>query len=227
MKIESGSKFSAYIAWRTRHNEELLQGALRLLDPKKYNDITSYCKGLSMLISELRSAKANAAGSPYYKRQSKPQSYTTLLRNPIYRSAIQDRFAKRNEVAIQTSKDDLEELHWELTRLQAENNLLVNKIAQFDAANFPSPESVLEDQSVVKLQRQVMVLLKAYKGVRLSCRGVVDERYDDELNSNALGLFGIYGLIVDGAELKEINNAFKDLTDKQKSELENALSKLR
>lgn len=221
------SRFSAYIARRTNHNEELLKGALRLLDPKKYDDITSYCKALSVVISELRSAKANAPDSPYFKRQSKPQSYTTLLRNPVYRSAIDEWFARKNEVVIQTSKDDLEELHWELTRLQAENNLLMNKIAQFDATNSCSPPSGEADQNVLKLQRQVMVLLKAYKGVRLSCRGVVDERYDDELNSNALGLFGIYGLIVDGGELMEINDALKELPKELKSHLENSLSKFR
>jgi len=111
--------------------------------------------------------------------------------------------------------------------LQAENNLLMNKIAQFDATNSCSPPSGEADQNVLKLQRQVMVLLKAYKGVRLSCRGVVDERYDDELNSNALGLFGIYGLIVDGGELMEINDALKELPKELKSHLENSLSKFR
>lgn len=207
--------------------EELLQGALRLLDPKKFDDFTSYCKALSVVISELRSAKANEPSSPYYKRQSKPQSYTTLLRNPTYRWAIEDRFARKSEVVIHTLKDDLEELHLELTRLQAENNILMSKVAQFDSANFCLHASDEVDQSVVKLQRQGMVLLKAYKGVRLSCRGVVDERYDDELNSNALGSFGSYGLILDGDELKEINIALKELPEKLRSDLENALSELR
>ncbi|WP_405124394.1 hypothetical protein [Pseudomonas alloputida] len=227
MQSYNDSRFSGYVARRTLHNEELLEGALRILDPNKFDDLTSYCKALSVIVSELRSAKASKSSSPYYNCKSRPQAYTTLLRNPTYRSVIENRFANKGEVVVQSSKDNLEELRWELTRLQAENNLLMNKVAQFDSANFCSHGSVEVDQTVVKLQRQLMVLLKAYKGVRLSCRGVVDERYDDELNSNAIGLFGIYGLIVDGGELKEINNALKELPAELKSDLESAVSKFR
>ena len=227
MKSQDKSRFTAYINRRTEHNEKLLTVALRTLDPQKHDDITSYCKALSLIISELRLAKSSDGGSPYHGRQVRSQSYTTLLRNPSYRKLIEAKFFQDAHLPTAPMNEDIEYLHLEITRLQAENNLLTNKVLRLDSKSPHQGIEYNDSTETQRLQRQIHVLLKAYKGVRISSRGVVDERYEDNLNSNLLGLYGIYGLILTPSELKEIESAQRELPEDLKANLTKSLSLLR
>ena len=136
------------------------------------------------------------------------------------------RVAQQRSVALRAN---LPAVIWRspITRLQAENNLLTNKVLRLDSkSTHPDIENNYNTETQ-RLQRQVHVLLKAYKGVRISSRGVVDERYEDKLNSNLLGLYGIYGLILTPCELKEIESAQRELPEDLKANLTKSLSLLR
>lgn len=221
------SRFSAYIQKRTAHNEKLLKVAIDAIDPKMHGDVTSYCTSLSKLITQLRVAHSNNPNSPYYQRQVKPQNPSTLLRNPIYREIIDNRFKKNTMPAIEQSQLSHEDLLLDLTRLQAENRLLHNKIVSIDSRAFTNmPDEAQKNIESQKLHHRIHVLLKAYKGIRISSRGVVDERYSDNMHSGLLGLYGIYGQILDASELKEIEQAHKELPEELRLSLSKSLSHL-
>jgi len=150
-----------------------------------------------------------------------------LLRNPAYRKLIEAKFFQDAHLPTAPISEDIEYLHLEITRLQAENNLLTNKVLRLDSKSTHQDIENNYSTETQRLQRQVHVLLKAYKGVRISSRGVVDERYEDKLNSNLLGLYGIYGLILTPSELKEIESAQRELPEDLKVNLTKSLSLLR
>ncbi|MEF9900425.1 MAG: hypothetical protein RR736_24695 [Pseudomonas sp.] len=209
-QLRNGSTFDKYLAKRSAHNERLIIQAVRAIDATRFGNITDYCKTLSTVISELRSAKAIDPSSPFFNKQIKPLSYTTLLRNPTYRQIVHHRFDATREVAVQEAEEDIEEMKLQIASLLAQTNLLKNKIQTIDAGRGSAGDDSDLRALLDKANHRIGVLLNAYKNVREGARGAY--RIVDAVSAAmpVAGLYNYAGLLVSREDLDEISLAARE-----------------
>lgn len=202
---KKGSTFERYIAERSAHNERLITQAVRAIDATRFGNLTEYCKTLSTVVSELRSAKALDPGSPFFNKQVKPLSHVTLLRNPTYRQIVQHRFDATRVIAIQEAKEDTEEMKLQIASLLAQTNLLKNKIQTIDTGKGCTEDDSELRALLEKANHRIGLLLNAYKNLREGGRGAFKIVDEPSPKTPVSGLYSYTGLLVSREELDEIS----------------------
>lgn len=204
------STFDDYIARRSAHNARLVSQAVSALDGSRFGNLTDYCKSISAVVSEIRTAKSLEPSSPFYKKIVKPLSYVTLLRNATYREIIEDRFNETREVAVE-EQEDVEGLRLQIASLLGQTNLLKEKIHAIDAGKTSGTVDDNEHKALLeKANFRIGVLLAVYKNMREGARGVFKSVTEVSEKNPVPGLYAYTGLVMSQQEIDAVSDIARD-----------------
>lgn len=205
------STFTDYIAKRSAHNERLISQVASTIDASRFGNLTDYCKSISSIVSEIRTAKALEPTSPFHDKIVKPLSYTTLLRNPEYREIVEHRFNETREIALVEHQEDVEDLKLKIASLHAQINLLKEKIHAIDAGSPSATTSNSEYQTLLEeANSRIGLLLTAYKNMREQARGAFIVSSERTEKRPVPGLYSYLGLVISQDEIDKISDIARD-----------------
>jgi len=213
-KLKQQWPFDPYIAGRTAHIEVIVAQAISTIDSSKYRLITDYCKTLSMIITELRAAKAVSPSSPYYNKKLKPFSYVTLLRNETYRAMVDKEFGKSRAVVEEAeaeADEDVEILKLKVVSLLSQTNLLKDRIIALDAGRgLTAIDNAEANKVIAKLNHRVELLVRVNQEVLNSVSGAFKLIKEPEERFPVVGLYGPKGMVATLDDLDEMQKAMKE-----------------
>jgi len=211
VKSKIQSTFDPYLAGRSAHIEAIIGQAMSTIDASTFRNLTDYCKTLSAIITELRAAKSTCPSSPYFNKQVKALSYTTLMRNPTYREMVESRFNTGRSVMMKQPDEDVEELKLTVVSLMAQTNLLKNRIVELDAGRGLTAIDNAEAETVIeKLNQRVELLIRVNRDVLDSVSGAFRLIHDPTEKQPVAGLYGPKGLVATLDDMGEIEKAMKE-----------------
>ncbi|WP_409279944.1 hypothetical protein [Pseudomonas sp. KCJK8751] len=209
--VERPSTFSDYIAKRSAHNERLISQAVSMVDASRFGNLTDYCKSISAIVSEIRTAKALESSSPFHRKIVKPLSYTTIMRNSEYRKIVEHRFNETRELALMEHQEDVEDLKLKIASLHAQSNLLKEKIQAMDTGRPSGTVVDSEYQTLLeKANSRIGLLLTAYKNMRENARGVFKVISEPTEERPVPGLYSYSGLVICQDEIDKISDIARD-----------------
>ena len=213
-KLKRQSTFDLYITARSVHVEAIVAQAISTIDASKYGLITDYCKTLSAIITQLRTAKAVSPSSPYFNKEVKPFSYTTLLRNKVYRELV-DRAFNGSRVAggelEEESDEDVEGLKLQVVSLLAQVNIMKDRIVAIDSGRgLASIDNAEAEKVIAKLNHRVDVLIRVNQDVLNSVNGAFRLVLDPTEKQPVPGMYGPRGFVASLDDLDEIQKATKE-----------------
>ncbi|GLO03515.1 hypothetical protein [Pseudomonas putida] len=210
-KPRKPSTFDGYIAERSAHNVRLIRQAVSALDPLRFGNLTDYCKAISTVVSEIRSAKSYEPTSPFHKKIVRPLSYVTLLRNTEYRAIVEHRYHEDRPTTVLDEKEDIEDLKLRLASLFGQNNLLKEKIHAIDSGKSVGTRDDGEYQALLaKANRRIGLLLSVYKNFRDSTRGAIRHITEPSEKHPTTGLWAYSGRLMSQEELDEVSEIARD-----------------
>lgn len=214
IKQKKQSTFDRYVTGRSTHVAAIVAQAISAIDASKYGIFTDYCKTLSAIITELRAAKAVSPSSPYFNKEVKPFSYTTLLRNKAYRELV-DRAFNGSRVAggelEQQSDEDVEGLKLQVVSLLAQVNLMKDRIIAIDAGRgLTTIDNTEAEKIIAKLNHRVDTLIRVNQDVLNSVNGAFRLVLDPTEKQPVPGMYGPRGFVASLDDLDEIQKAMKE-----------------
>lgn len=202
--VRKTSNFDQYVAERTAHLEVVIQQAVRIIDPKKFSNVTHYCKAVSAIVTEVRNAKSGDPNTPFYDKKLKSFSYVTLLRNKNYRKIVDLAF-NRDVETTEVSDVFSEQASLRIASLQAQINLLKDRLSSIKTGE---SQNALTDHTanemISKLKGYLTNTIDVYTAFRHLLDDVIKvvdrptERY------KIPGIYSARGLVSDLEKLQHI-----------------------